>query len=66
MDFPVIKLDILYYISDPENWGGVGDNHCRYSFTHLKKPIPGLQKHLAFLLQLWCPVCIAVNFPHPL
>lgn len=60
-----MKLDIFYYISDPENWEGVGDNQCRYLFTHFKRPVPGIQKHLAFLLQLFCPSSIPVNFSHP-
>lgn len=60
-----MNLDILYYISDPEKWECFGDNQCRYLFIHLKKPILGLQKHLAFLLQLWCPASIPVNLPHP-
>lgn len=45
MDFPIMKLDILYYLSDQENREGFGDKQCRYLFNHLKKPIPDLQKH---------------------
>lgn len=60
-----MKLDILHYISDPENWEGFGDNQCRYFFTLFKKTILDLQKYLTFLLQLWHPASIPVNFLHP-
>lgn len=33
------------------------------TYSLILKSQSGLQKHLAFLLQLWCPVSMLVNFP---
>lgn len=35
------------------------------TYSLILKSQPGLQKHLAFLLQLLCPASMPVNFPHP-